>query len=259
MKLALDPLRIDLWCTFYDTIAAVTIDSYREMLSNAEREQAARFRFEDGQKRYIATRALVRTTLSRYFSHEPADWKFDTNAFGRPGIDSADASVRGVDFNVSHTRGLIVMAVAADEAVGVDVENASTRRADPGLAERFFSASEAHALRGLPESEQPGRFLDYWTLKESYIKARGEGLSLPLDSFGFDLSRPGLVSLRTTAIANDDPQRWRFRQIALKDSPHYHLALCVTRRDAPGRLQIRNVVPSVSESPLPFEVLRASH
>src|SRR6185295_2220740 len=96
-----------------------------------------------------------------------------------------EAAEAGLSFNISHTRSLIVLAVAKERAVGVDVENVQAREIEIRVADRFFAVPEVAALHAVPPDRQQYRFFEYWTFKESYIKARGMGLSLPLGKFGF--------------------------------------------------------------------------
>jgi 4'-phosphopantetheinyl transferase len=217
----LGPDEIHLWLTDY---AAIEDDSliaaYHALLNEAEREQQQRFRFAKDRRRYLVTRALVRSALSGYAPVAPEEWRFTTNAWGRPEIANVDAG--DLTFNVSHTHSLIALAVTRGRAVGVDVENWCGRDVSPGIAERFFAPTEAAALRAILKSRQQERFFEYWTLKESYIKARGMGLSIPLDQFSFSFRDDGSVSFAVTL--DDDPSRWRFWQF--RPRPEYVMALC---------------------------------
>src|SRR5690606_33310169 len=98
-------------------------------------------------------------------------------------------------FNLSHTDGLIACAVSRGREVGVDVEWLDRRGGDIDVADRFFSRYEVQALYAQPPERRRDRFFRYWTLKESYIKARGMGLALPLDRFSFELDRGGAITI----------------------------------------------------------------
>ena len=181
----------------------------RAMLTDEERARADRFRLARDRRTSLVTRALVRVTLSRYSGVPPARWRFRTNDHGRPEIAAPVSPLR---FNVSHTRGLVVCLVGRGREVGVDAESLDRDRPWLDLAERFFTPAEARALRGVPAARRPLRFLEYWTLKESYVKARGRGLTLPLSAFWFDLPAPPRngIGIRFTSAVEDDPARWRF-------------------------------------------------
>ena len=181
----------------------------RAMLTDEERARTDRFRLARDRRISLVTRALVRVTLSRYGDVPPARWRFRTNDHGRPEIAAPVSPLR---FNVSHTRGLVVCLVGRGRELGVDAECLDRDRRCLDLASRFFAPAEARALRGVPAARRPLRFLEYWTLKEAYVKARGRGLTLPLSGFWFDLparSRDG-IGIRFTPAVEDDAARWQF-------------------------------------------------
>src|SRR5262249_6094892 len=144
-------------------------------MTPAEREREARFLFERDRTMYRATRALVRTVLSQYRDVAPADWRFETQEHGRPFVASPRLD-EPLQFNLSNTRGLVVCAVSESLVeMGVDVERNDRVESAMQIAERFFSPSEVRTLMALPPEERAERFATIWTLKESYIKARGLG------------------------------------------------------------------------------------
>ena len=124
--------------------------------------------------------------------------------------------------NLSHTDGLVALAVAKTP-VGVDVEDLQRRGRTVELSDRFFAPSEARALRALPEAAQRSRFFDLWTLKEAYIKARGQGLAIPLASFAFDLDHGPLAFQPQPG----DPIIWQFAR--MDPTPRHRLALALAR------------------------------
>src|SRR5437588_1918880 len=106
----LAPSEIHLWLAFFDEITESLLHSaYRELLNAAERRQEQRFYFVRDRRRYLVTRALVRTVLSRYVSIHPRKWIFATNAYGRPQIVNPQARDERLSFNISHTHSLIVV------------------------------------------------------------------------------------------------------------------------------------------------------
>src|SRR6266852_4786418 len=123
----LTPAEIHLWLVFYDEIEERLHPAYRELLNAAEKEQEQRFYFERDRRRYLITRALVRTVLSRYVPIAPKEWSFSANAYGRPEVVNAQARDEYLSFNISHTHSLIVLGVSARRALGVDVENVRER------------------------------------------------------------------------------------------------------------------------------------
>lgn len=237
--LPLNAVHVDLLHT--DSADALArVDSYRPLLSTDEHERMARFVFDRDRLAFLLTRALVRTTLSRYASIPPADWRFINNAYGRPEILDRPQGVPDLRFNISHTHGLIACAVTIGREVGVDVEHVN-RRLTHDVAGRFFASSEVSDLHRLPEADQPRVFFDYWTLKEAYIKARGFGLSMPLGDFAFRLDPPNPPEIAFEASLDDDPATWQFMQDW--PTPQHRFALAVRREGADLPVRIREVVP----------------
>jgi 4'-phosphopantetheinyl transferase len=249
---------VSLWCAFFDEIRdQALLDRYGRLLSPDEHRRGERFVFARDRHRYLVTRALVRTVLSRYADVAPEQWTFAANPYGRPEIATPPGPAADLSFNVSHTSSLIVLAVSRRRAVGVDTENTRTGDAPVGIAGRFFAPGEVAALHALPKEQQARRFFEYWTLKESYIKARGMGLSIRLDKFSLRFVGDRHVALSIDADQGDLPSRWRLWQFALAGD--YLTAVCAERieHDEPG-LQLKKVVPLQSEQDLDAEHSRTS-
>ncbi len=200
------PPPIDLWCSFYPQITSDSLlTQYQSLMTEAELAQATRFYFEKDRRRYTVTRALTRTTLSRYVPGIAArDWRFETNQYGRPHIVNDEPAAQRLSFNITHTDGLIILAVTSEpRALGIDAENTQTRPVSPTLADSFFAPEEAAVLKTVDAAQWQPRFFEYWTLKESYIKARGMGLSIPLDKFSFRFPQGDDVELYVHPEQND--------------------------------------------------------
>ena len=188
MTLSLDATQVHLWLIFPEDIKDETLlQRYLALLSSAERMQAPRFHFAHDRHRYVVTRASIRTVLSRYAGLAPEQWQFTVSSHGRPQIANGHSDAASLSFNVSHTAGLIAIGVTQNGALGVDVENMNVRPAPIDIADSHFAPEEQSALLAVPESRRDESFFRYWTLKESYIKARGLGLSIPLNRFSFHL------------------------------------------------------------------------
>jgi len=249
---------IDVWLTFYNDIHDdCHLGNLRSLLSAEELAQERRFYFADDRKRYLVTRAMVRTVLSRYAPVPPDAWTFSRNDYGRPSIAQAIINnqplARGLSFNLSHTRGLIALAVSRDRELGVDVENLSARSIPLDVADRFFSAIEIEDLGRIPGHARHDRFFEYWTFKESYIKARGMGLSLPLDGFSFEFPHRDAVRISIAPDLEDVADRWCFWQC--RPSADYLMAICAERVEgAPPPISMRQYVPLAAEKAvsLPF-------
>jgi 4'-phosphopantetheinyl transferase len=239
--LPLNAVHVDLVHT--DEPGALTQrDAFLALMSPDEHERMGRLIFERDRRRFLLTRALVRTMLSRYAPVRPADWQFIENVHGRPEILNRPARVPDLRFNISHTDGLIACAVTIGREVGVDVEHIG-RRLMHDVAGRFFAPQEVDDLLRLPQDQQQKMFFDYWTLKEAYIKARGFGLALPLADFAFALKPPAPPTISFEPSLEDDPATWQFFQDW--PSPVHRLALAVRREGKDLPVRVKTIVPAV--------------
>ena len=242
--IALTKSETHVWMVFPDTVRdPALLRSYHELMCAEEQVQQQRFRFEKGRHEYLVTRALVRTVLSRYADVDPRDWRFSKNYYGRPAIASP-LGLPPLRFNLSHTDGLIVCLVGLEREIGIDVENLERPGETIEIADRFFSPIEATTLRAQPVASQHYRFFEYWTLKESYIKARGMGVSLPLEQFSFLLHPGQPVRIAFDPRMQDDPESWQFNQF--RPSPQHLMAVGIRRKDEPDlTIQITRTIPLV--------------
>jgi 4'-phosphopantetheinyl transferase len=167
----------------------------------------------------------MRGALSLWAGRAPAQWEFALNEYGKPHLANPPLNAN-VRFNLSHTNGLAVLALACNRELGVDVEYLGRKETNADIAERFFAPEEVLDFIAQPEHQKSARFLEYWTLKESYIKAIGMGLSCPLESFAF---RPATATQPPALIRVDDPalrkQNWDVWQERV--GTDHLIALCV--------------------------------
>jgi len=170
---------VHVWAVRLDD-ARVDLDLGRDLLSPVERERAARFKFERDQRRYLVAHVALHEILSRYLPIDPPRLSFDLGANGKPRLSQPLAS-SGVEFNLSHSNEMALLAVTHGREVGVDIEYVKEDFEFQEIAERFFTAREVAALRGLPASLQRQAFFKCWTSKEAFLKAKGTGLSGALD------------------------------------------------------------------------------
>ena len=238
----LDGAEAHIWLTEPGRVTdGAALQAYEAMMTPEERVKQRRFRFARDRHDCLVTRALVRTTLSRYARVAPADWRFVLNRYGRPDV-SPGLCDRDLRFNLSHTRGLIACAVTIGHEIGVDVESLTRPGETVEVADRYFSATEVGSLRALPEERRRERFFEYWTLKESYIKARGMGLALPLDQFSLLLDDAPPIGIAFDARLADDPAEWQFD--LLRPTPDHLLAIGVRRGRGPDLdVRVRRTVP----------------
>ena len=224
-KLSLSQKEIHLWTTEPQSIVdgsteiidgemshCALLKQYQGLLTPDESMKQQRYKFAKDRHDALITRAFIRDLLSYYADVQPSDWRFEKGEKDKPEIANLVLPLR---FNISHTQNLIICAVTLAEDIGCDVENTSRTNDVLSIADRYFSADETQALFALPSTQQRDRFFDYWTLKESYIKAWGLGLSIPLKDFSFTISpnktaqTNGNISLAFAQHRVDDPTIWR--------------------------------------------------
>lgn len=164
-------------------------------LSADEIQRAKRFHRVRDRQRYVAARGLLRSILSLYVGDDPENLRFTYGSHGKPALITSRSGVPiDVQFNLSHSGGLALYALARGREVGVDVEEIRMIDDADAVSKRFFSGVECRALRSLPHRKRMAGFFRCWTRKEAYVKAIGIGLSHPLDSFNvWDTDTPVLL------------------------------------------------------------------
>jgi 4'-phosphopantetheinyl transferase len=192
------------------------------LLDDAERSRAARFVHASDRHAFIAAHALLRVMLSQAApGTAPQDWRFVSNAHGKPSLHP-DHGLPRLVFNLSHSRGAVACGIAPGCPIGVDIEDAARTGDHLAIAQSFFATSEVALLRAAAEADRPALFIRLWTLKEAYIKACGQGLSMKLDGFAVTLDPP---ALRFAEPADDDPAQWQFSSIACTSGHRLSVAM----------------------------------
>ncbi|WP_100175999.1 4'-phosphopantetheinyl transferase family protein [Bradyrhizobium nitroreducens] len=251
--LGLHPGEVQLWLSPLPIIHdAKLLEGYAALLSKDETSRLHRFHFPRDKHRYLVTRALIRTVLSFYADVSPSDWQFAANYYGRPSISNKGGAVQDLHFNISHSSELVVCAVRKSGSIGVDTENLDRNIPSEGL-NRYFSDFEQAALRALPPNRRNHQFLELWTLKESYIKAREMGLSLPLSEFGFEF--PSENEIAAIFRNGDRADRWAFWQ--LRFGRRDLVAICSEQNCAPS-LTARVLIPLQGTHPADIHLLRST-
>ena len=199
----LGPGIVHLWQTRLDDRASGATPRY-ELLSADEQERALRFRVDQARIAFVVTRGMLRVLLAQYLQTAPGELRFRYGIHGKPILEDNS----NVCFNVSHTHGLTIMAFAMRRAIGVDVEDVSRNLDVRRLAERFFSDSERQALRHLSGPDLRAAFFRCWTRKEAYIKAKGQGLALPLRQFDVSVAAGDRDALLATRPDPGEAARW---------------------------------------------------
>ena len=188
------------------------IEALRELLSDDEIERANRFHFQRDRRRFIVTRGAVRTILAKKCGLGPEAIRFVYQERGKPELAAETSEQCGLFFNVSHSGELALCATTTHAELGVDVEQVRTMSDALAVSERFFSSQEREALRRVPPRDLSASFFRIWTRKEAFLKARGLGITMPLDQFSVPLddSATRLLEVRWD---RSETQRWRLTHL----------------------------------------------
>jgi 4'-phosphopantetheinyl transferase len=208
--------------------SAARVEEFFHTLSTDEQERARRFCFEKDRNHFIVARGVLRYLSGVFLETTPNKIRFKCGEHGKPSL-SNEFSSTNLKFNVSHSGGSALFAFSRGRELGVDIERIQPKSATEEIWKLHFSLAEIEMLRSLPGSIRVDAFFDCWTRKEAYIKAIGEGLSCPLDSFDVTVA-PGdparLIETRAHALA---PSHWTMRSLDV--GPDYKAALVVQGSD----------------------------
>src|SRR5437867_4021326 len=219
------PGEVHVWCADLD-ITTETFDRLSATLADDERDRSSRFRFQRDRRHFIVAHGVLRELLGHYLRTEPGRIGFVYGAFGKPDLSPGFGG--RLKFNLSHSAGLALIAIAAESDVGVDLEFLRAQSDYAELARQFFSAAEVDQLGAIPDHLYAEAFIGCWTKKEAYVKARGRGLALPLQSFTVPLTSDpaqGPATLQATSNEIDQAMRWSVH--TLRPAPGYIGALAI--------------------------------
>lgn len=214
-QLELNDGEIHIWRAHLNCVKFV-LSQLEATLGPDERIRADRFHFERDRNAFVAARGILRQLLGRYLGRLPADIQFDYGPQGKPSLRLQ--SKPSIQFNLSHSHGLALLAFATNCPLGVDVELVRSDFATDDIARRFFSPLEVEEWHVLPDSLRVEGFFLCWTRKEAYVKAKGQGLQIPLDSFHVSLT-PG----QPEELRSEDGLQWSLH--SLRPGPGYVGAL----------------------------------
>ncbi len=226
-QLVLNHDDVHIWRIALDQPAA-RLPFYAQTLAPDEVKRAERFYFEHDRQHYTVGRGALRMILSRYTGIAPSRLEFSYSSYGKPALAEATGGAT-LRFNLSHSAGLALCAVTRNREVGVDIEGMRTLTELKQISAHFFSTNENAVLHALPEAIQPEAFFTCWTRKEAYIKAIGEGLSMPLDSFDVSLVPGEPAALLAVRGMQEEAARWSLRE--LFPGPGYMAAIVVEGHD----------------------------
>jgi 4'-phosphopantetheinyl transferase len=205
-------------------VSTDTLQKLVNYLSPEERAKAAKFHFAQHREQFTITHAVLRLLLAHYSQLTPATVSFVTNPYGKPAL-SILANQSPLYFNLSHTQGLAICAFTHICELGIDIEYMRTNLDYEQIAAYVFSPQEQAVLSRLTDQSQAHAFFNAWTRKEAYIKARGKGLSLPLDLFDVTLHPDEPSALLETREADQDASAWSMYDLAVPSGYKAALAL----------------------------------
>ena len=225
------PNEIQVWyATPEDFNDEVIQQKFRSWLSDTELAFLKALRFEHHRLTYLVAHALLRATLSSYTDVKPVDWQFQTNPFNKPFI-APPLNTLGLHFNLSHTEGMVAIALTQIGPLGIDIESTSREQNISEIAQDILTLNECLDLNQQAQTDQHIRLLKYWTLKEAFVKATGLGLTSGLQTFEFDLNAQPEPIIRFLSPNDTLARNWQFKQCTLPSS--HILALAHHHPEAP--------------------------
>ncbi|HEV7745553.1 MAG TPA: 4'-phosphopantetheinyl transferase superfamily protein [Pyrinomonadaceae bacterium] len=218
-RLELSADDVHVWLAKLDDYSA---DSLKLLLREDELLRAARFHFEKDRNHFVVARAWLRKLLGAYLGVSPREPGFSYAEKGKPALEDGQGS--SLSFNLAHSGGMAIYAFSRHREIGVDLEFIREDLAGEKIAERFFSEREIDDLKSLPPELRKRAFFDCWTRKEAYIKARGDGLSMPLNEFDVSFVPGSDASLLRNHKEPEEVNRWMMQQV---EAPEGYVAALV--------------------------------
>jgi 4'-phosphopantetheinyl transferase len=189
-------------------VSMEAIQQLTRLLSADEYARSQRFRFQQHRDRFTVGRGVLRTLLGQYLDTPPDQLQFEYSSYGKPSLLPV-RNGKTVQFNVTHSGDVALVAIALDRRVGVDLEQIRSMPEAKSLAQRFFAASESAHICTLPTLEQQMMFFRYWTCKEAYLKAIGSGIAHGLDQVAIDFSETSAALTNTP-----DSEQWTIWELS---------------------------------------------
>lgn len=209
--LTLAPHEIHVWRAALH-MPASTVLRLQQALSVDEVVRAARYAFPQDRDHFIVARGVLRIILSRYLQLRPRHLRFRYNPYGKPAL-TAEAGLGELNFNLSHSHGMVLYAITCGRAIGIDLEHVRDEPVCEQIANRFFTTHEAASLASVPALLRQKAFFTCWTRKEAYIKARGDGLSHPLNAFEVSVLPDQAARLIRTEADASEADRWSMHEV----------------------------------------------
>lgn len=214
---------IHVWCASLK-LPPQDLDELFQLLSSDEKTRAERFYFERDRNRFIAGRGLLRTIISRYLEMEASQMEFVYGDHGKPALKLAPQN-KAFEFNLSHSKDLALYIFNWNRKIGIDVEYVHPRPDVDDFARQFFSPRESAFVNALSGKQKEDAFFKIWTCKEAFLKANGNGLTLPINQVEISLEAEGLVMLKSIGGNKAQVTHWHLE--IFNPVPGYQAALAV--------------------------------
>ena len=229
--------QIDIWHLSPETAAdARILEECRSWLSPDERLRLQRITHAESRQLFLLGRAMLRRALSHYSGYKAEELVFQYNAYGKPSLKTPNDPP--LEFSVSHTRGLVACAVVLGAPLGIDVERNRTIDNPLEIAKRIFAPAETAALEAVPAERLSDAFLDLWTLREAFVKARGAGMMTSRAEFAFSVAthrkKTDAIAAQACTIP-DQGANWQFLKLWPTDG---HRAALAIRKPRSEKLEI---------------------
>jgi len=196
---------VHVWRVFLD-VTTVELESLLGFLSVDEVARAGRFHFERDQKRFIAARGILRKILGSYLNKRPEKICFEYSSHGKPML-AHNPGDDNICFNLSHSGAFALYAVTLRKKIGIDIESIRDNVSVEQVAQQFFSQNEIRSLEKIDINKRSELFFQYWTRKEAFLKARGEGISFPMEQCDISLINGRVLSPVTAQDNNREVSR----------------------------------------------------
>jgi 4'-phosphopantetheinyl transferase len=230
----LEPREIHLWWVHLD-LPAAQLDGLEGLLAADERARANQFAFARDRRRFVAARAFLRRLVAAYLGEAPERVRFVYGPLGKPGLAPEHGDVC---FNLAHSEGFAVCALSSGQSLGVDVEVIRPLADLEGLARNVFTPRENAALAALPEDARLRAFYTCWTRKEAFLKATGDGLARPLDTFSVSLAPEAAPRIEEVGGDLQEPACWSL----FSEEPEPGLVAAVAIRGTGRVLRVQSLV-----------------
>jgi 4'-phosphopantetheinyl transferase len=205
--LNLNPFDVHVWQATLDR-PLDQVTKFREILSVDEIERADRFKFDQHRNRFIVGRGILRSLLAQYLNLEPQQLEFTYGSYGKPSLEQASY----LQFNLAHSHDHALYAMTYDRAIGIDIEQIREIKDLEALTRRFFSPSECRSICQTELESQAKKFFRYWTCKEAFLKATGEGLS---QLQHLEIAIDQVANLEKIPSQTESIQNWCLKEIPL--------------------------------------------